>query len=37
MEKYKTISRINENCLKLEAFKKAHPFQQVDTPEEFRK
>lgn len=35
--KYPTLVKINENCLKLEAFKKAHPFAQIDTPEEFRK
>jgi len=35
--KYPTLVKINENCLKLEAFKKAHPFQQIDTPEEFKK
>lgn len=34
---YKTLLKINENCLKLESFKKAHPFNQVDTPEEFKK
>lgn len=33
---YKTLVKINENCLKLEAFKKAHPFVQIDTPEELR-
>ena len=33
---YKTLNKINENCLKLEAFKKAHPFVQPDTPEELR-
>ena len=35
--KYPTLVKINENCLKLEPFKKAHPFQQIDTPEEFKK
>lgn len=35
--KYPTLVKINENCLKLEAFAKAHPFKQIDTPEEFRK
>lgn len=35
--KYPTLVKINENCLKLEAFAKAHPFNQIDTPEEFRK
>jgi maleylacetoacetate isomerase/maleylpyruvate isomerase len=37
LEKYPTVARVNENCLKLEAFQKAHPFVQIDTPEEFRK
>lgn len=37
MENFKTINRINENCLKLEAFKKAHPFCQIDTPLELLK
>lgn len=32
----KTISLINENCLKLEAFKKAHPHFQIDTPAELK-
>ncbi|MGZ3769423.1 MAG: maleylacetoacetate isomerase [Bdellovibrio sp.] len=37
ISKYPTLSKINENCLKLEAFQKAHPFKQIDTPEEFKK
>lgn len=37
ISKYPTLMKINDNCLKLEAFQKAHPFKQVDTPEEFRK
>lgn len=37
ISKYPTLVRINENCQKLEAFQKAHPFKQIDTPEEFRK
>lgn len=37
ISKYPTLIKINENCLKLEAFQKAHPFKQIDTPEEFRK
>lgn len=37
MENFKTINRINENCLKLEAFKKAHPLCQIDTPPELLK
>lgn len=36
ISKYKLLSRINDNCLKLEAFSKAHPFKQIDTPEEFK-
>lgn len=34
---YPTLVKISENCNKLEAFQKAHPFKQIDTPEEFRK
>jgi maleylacetoacetate isomerase/maleylpyruvate isomerase len=30
------IKRINEACLELEAFKKAHPFRQPDTPNELK-
>lgn len=37
MDNFKTIHRINESCLKVEAFQKAHPYRQVDTPEEFLK
>ncbi|MBV2169158.1 MAG: maleylacetoacetate isomerase [Bdellovibrio sp.] len=37
ISKYPTLIKINENCLKLEAFQKAHPFKQIDTPDEFRK
>ena len=33
---YKIISRINEACLNLEEFKKAHPHRQPDTPAELR-
>jgi maleylacetoacetate isomerase len=33
---YKEVLRINENCLKLSEFQKAHPFRQVDTPEELK-
>lgn len=36
LKPYPTLVKINDNCLQLEAFKKAHPFRQVDTPEEFR-
>jgi len=37
LSKYPTLVKISENCNKLEAFQKAHPFKQIDTPEEFRK
>lgn len=33
---YKNIVSINQYCLKLEAFKSAHPYNQIDTPEELR-
>lgn len=33
---YPMILKINENCLKVEAFKKAHPSNQIDTPEQER-
>lgn len=36
LSKYENLRRINENCLQLEAFKKAHPSRQPDTPEEMR-
>lgn len=32
----KTLNQINENCLALPAFIKAHPYRQPDTPEELR-
>ncbi|MGZ3744624.1 MAG: maleylacetoacetate isomerase [Pseudobdellovibrionaceae bacterium] len=35
-EKYKLLTKIFDNCQKLEAFSKAHPFRQPDTPEENR-
>ncbi len=35
-QSYPNISRVNENCLQLEAFQKAHPGRQIDTPEELR-
>ncbi|HEY8270377.1 MAG TPA: maleylacetoacetate isomerase [Pseudobdellovibrionaceae bacterium] len=35
-EKYKLLTRIFNHCQKLEAFTKAHPFRQPDTPEENR-
>ena len=34
--KFKNLSRINENCLQLPAFIKAHPHRQVDTPAELK-
>lgn len=37
ISKYPTLVKINDNCQKLEAFQRAHPFKQIDTPEEFRK
>lgn len=33
---YPNLVRIYKNCLQHEAFKKAHPFRQIDTPEELR-
>lgn len=30
------IMKINENCLKLDSFKKANPFIQIDTPDDLR-
>jgi maleylacetoacetate isomerase/maleylpyruvate isomerase len=29
---YPTLTRVNEECLKLEAFQKAHPSKQIDVP-----
>lgn len=37
ISKYPTLLRINENCIALETFQKAHPYVQVDTPNEFKK
>jgi maleylacetoacetate isomerase/maleylpyruvate isomerase len=34
--KYKILTKIFDNCQKLESFSKAHPFRQPDTPEENR-
>lgn len=34
IKNYPLLDRINENCLKLPAFQKAHPFSQIDTPAE---
>lgn len=36
LKPYKNILSINERCLKMDAFKKAHPFRQIDTPAEAR-
>jgi len=33
---FESLCKINENCLLLEAFKKAHPYRQIDTPEDLR-
>lgn len=35
-EKYATITKVFNNCQKLEAFAKAHPFRQPDCPEEMK-
>lgn len=35
-KKYPTLTKINDNCLKLPAFQTAHPFVQVDTPNELK-
>lgn len=34
--KYPLLSKINENCLALDAFKVAHPFRQIDTPTDMK-
>lgn len=34
--KYPLLMRIYENCVALPAFEKAHPFRQIDTPEDMR-
>lgn len=36
VSQFKILCKINDNCLLLDAFKKAHPYRQIDTPEEFR-
>lgn len=33
---FQLLSHINENCLKLQAFQKAHPYRQPDTPDDLR-
>jgi maleylacetoacetate isomerase len=35
-QKFPTISKVHQNCESLEAFRKAHPFRQPDTPDEMR-
>ena len=34
ISKYPTLFKINKNCLQLEAFKKSHPANQIDSPKE---
>lgn len=36
ISEYTLINKINDKCLKLEAFNKSHPFRQIDTPEELK-
>lgn len=36
MSRYPLIMKVYDNCLKLEAFAKAHPFHQIDTPEDLK-
>lgn len=36
LENYPNIRKVVANCEKLEAFKKAHPYRQVDTPSEMK-
>lgn len=36
LSNFKTISKVNENCLKLSAFQKAHPYRQPDTPQDLK-
>ena len=36
LKPYSKIRAVNENCLQIDAFKKAHPLRQIDTPEENR-
>jgi maleylacetoacetate isomerase len=33
---FKNINKVNENCLKLSSFQKAHPYRQPDTPNELK-
>lgn len=36
MNPYPTIMKTHDECLKLDCFKNAHPYRQIDTPEELR-
>jgi len=36
LSSFATLNRIFENCMKHPAFHKAHPFRQIDTPDELR-
>ena len=36
LSEFKYINRVNENCLALPEFQKAHPFKQIDTPADLR-
>ena len=36
ISEFKILTQINENCLQLDAFKKAHPFRQMDTPTDLK-
>lgn len=36
LTEYPTIHRINQACLQLDIFKKAHPYRQIDTPAELK-
>lgn len=35
--KFSTITKVFNNCMDLESFQKAHPFRQIDTPDELKK
>ena len=36
VKQYKTVIRVTDELGKISAFKKAHPYRQIDTPEELR-
>ncbi len=36
ISEFKILNQINENCMQLDAFKKAHPFRQIDTPADLK-